>query len=269
MLVKVIIGVPAKCHLGCSQNAVCGLNLWDEKRVKRRVILISIQIFVVAIAITLTATTYAWFVSQTKVSVTPTTITASAAANTVINSEEEIEHDPYRGETGQGYAGDGAEGVDAPYTVEKKLTITFNPLGEESAMTAKILSMQVTRANGDVVSSEGAEATPEILDHFTWRIEIDGLEYGPDGDGFLCREDEGEILYYAVPESATVELIFKLIFLDETSYAHWLNGEYDDIEPFEYCGYENMKAVFTCRFEVGIAAHAVAGGGNGDGGAGE
>ena len=152
---------------------------------KRRVILISIQIFVVAIAIALTATTYAWFVSQTKVDVTPTTVTASAGANTLIDSEEEFPHDPYRGETGQGYVGDGADGVDAPYTVEKKLTVSFNPLGSDSAMTAKLISMKIVRTSGDPLTSEGENGTPAILDNFTWRITVDGVEYGPDDDGFL------------------------------------------------------------------------------------
>lgn len=218
--------------------------------------MISIQIFVVAIAIALTATTYAWFVSQTKVDVTPTTVTAAAGANTLIRSEEPIEHDPYRGETGQGYASDGAEGVDAPYTVEKKLTVEFSPLGSDSAMTAKLLSMRIARTNGEVLNSEGENAAPEIIDNFTWRITVGGNEYGPDADVFLSREEDGETKYFEVPESVTMELIFRLIFLDEAGYAHWLNAEYEDVEPFAYCGYENMKAIFTCKFEIGIAPHA-------------
>ena len=60
-----------------------------------------------------------------------------------------------------------------------------------------------------------------------------------------------------MPESVTVELTFKLVFLDEAGYAHWLNAEYEDVEPFAYCGYENMKAIFTCKFEIGIAPHTV------------
>ena len=226
-------------------------------RVKRRVILISIQIFVVAIAIALTATTYAWFVSQTKVEVTPTTVTASAGANTYISAEEELEHDPYRGETGQGYADDGFDGVDAPYVVQKKLTVTFNPLGEDSLMTARLISMTVTRTSGEQESSEGENGTPEILNDFTWRVVVDGVEYGPDGNGYLSRELNGEIEYCEVPEATTLELVFKLIFLDETGYGHWLNGEYDAVEPFAYCGYENMKATFNCKFEIGIAPYSI------------
>ena len=234
---------------------------------KKKVVLILIQILVVAIALALTVTTYAWFVSQTQVNATPTTITAAAGANTVIVDEEEYPHDLYKGETGLGYDGDGYEGVDKPYVVQKRLTMTFIPLGSDGAMTAKINYMLVLRTSGELECSEGADAKPEIIDSFTWRIEIDGVEYGPDKDGFLCREQDGEILYYAVPESVTVELIFKLVFLDETGYMHWLNAEYDDIQPFRYCGYENMKAVFTCRFEVGMAPLIAQGGGAEDGGA--
>lgn len=220
---------------------------------KKKVVLILIQILVVAIALALTVTTYAWFVSQTQVAATPTTITAAAGANTAIVDEEEYPHDLYKGETGLGYSGDEFGGVDMPYTVQKKLTMSFNPIGSDGAMTAKITSIQVLRTSGEIESSEGEDAKPEIIDSFTWRIEIDGVEYGPDGSGFLVREQDGEILYYTVPESVTVELIFKLVFLDETSYTHWLNEEYDDIQPFRYCGYENMKAVFTCKFEIGMA----------------
>lgn len=221
---------------------------------KKKVIVISIQILVVAIVLALTVTTYAWFVSQTRVDTTATTITAAAGANTFIESEEPFEPKLYKGETGQGYDGDEFDGVDAPYAVSKKLTVTFSPLGSDSAMTARISAMQIARSTGEHVSSLD---TPEILDCFTWRIEIDGESYGPDKDGFICREVDGELVYYDVPEAVTVELIFKLIFLDEVSYAHWLSEEYDEVEAFAYCGYENMKAVFTATVEVGIAAHIV------------
>ncbi len=234
---------------------------------KKKVILILIQIFVVAIALALTVTTYAWFVSQTRVTVTQTTVTAAAGANTVIDSEEEFTYTPYQGETGQGYPSDQFGGVDSPYTVEKKLTVSFSPLGNDSVMSAKILSMDITRVTGEHVTSEGEDGTPEILDFFTCRVEIDGYEYAPDENGLLYREIETEdgegteTVYYEVPEATSAELTFKLIFSDETSYAHWEKGEYGSIEPFAYCGMENMRAVFACRFEIGIAARIVESGG--------
>ncbi|MCM1306739.1 MAG: hypothetical protein NC037_00920 [Bacteroides sp.] len=237
---------------------------------KKKAIFISIQILVVAIAIALTATAYAWFVSQTHVSVTPTTVTASNGAFTVIDSEEDVPHPSYMGQTGQGFDGDYPDnpdlnGADAPYVVEKKLTVTFSPLGSDSSMTARLLSVEIARADGVTVSSEGENADPNILNRFTWRVEINGDVFAPDENGFLSREQDGETLYYAVPSSASVDLVFKLVFLDEMSYAHWLSSDYDNVSAFEFSGYEYMRAVFTCKFEVGVAANpAISGESGGD-----
>lgn len=222
--------------------------------VKKKVILLLIQIFIVAIALALTVTTYAWFVSQNRVVAEETTVTAAAGANTIIEDEEEVKYEPYMGQTGLGYPGDGAkpqDGIDSPYTVEKNLTMSFTPLSSDSLLSVKLLSMKVARVNNGGTAT--SEVNPEILGDFTWRVIIEGEEYGPDADGFACRKNEnGDISYFAVPQAATYAITFKLVFLSEESYAEYLAGNYDKVKEFAYSGYENMRATFTCTFEIGL-----------------
>lgn len=255
---------------------------------KKKIILILIQIFVVAMALALTVTTYAWFVSTTSVNVEQTTITAAAGANVFIEKEEDFEYTPYKGETGED------DENDSPYIVEKNLTVTFNPIDDDSAITARILSVKINLVDGSSVSSE---TDPEVLSNFTWRVKIDGNEYGPDKNGFLClkkepsgdEETEGgettdEIIdggeeggsesgedvakdiyeYYEIKSGVTLDLTFRLIFLDEASYTNWLKGDYGSVEPFKYSDYKFMRSTFTCGFEIGIAPLNVTSGGEGE-----
>jgi len=217
---------------------------------RKKVILLLIQIFAVAAALAMTVATYAWYTAQMSVEVAQTTVTAAAGAGTVIDSEEEFTYEPYMGQTGTGYDGDSAGGVDKPYTVSREVAVTFSPLGEDSVIAINLSSIAVHRAvTGETASSE---TNAEILNCFTWRAEIDGVLYEPDGTGLAVTYVDGTAKYYAVQGSKTMKIKLILVFLDEISYKNSLAGDYANVTPFAYSGYENMRATFECKFEVGL-----------------
>lgn len=218
--------------------------------VKKKILMLLIQIAVVTLALALSVATYAWYVSQRQVDTAPTTITAAAGAGVSIDDDDTDVPEPYMGQTGQGYAGDEYGGVDAPYVVEKNLTISFAPTQINSALIASIDKMNISLLSGEKVSSEQDET---VLSNFTWRIIIDGETYAPDENDFAVRYDNnGDKVYYKVPVRKKVTLKFLFIFLDEASYANYAAGKYGEVRPFAYCGYEYMKATFSGSFSIGL-----------------
>lgn len=211
---------------------------------KKKVVLLLIQILLVAMALALTVTTYAWYSTQTSVTVSKTTITATAGANTTIDFEQDKDFESYMGQTGQG----APESDDAPYSVSKKLSVTFNPISDNSALCAKITFVQIKQTTGKTATSD---IDPDIIENFTWRIKIGEDMYRPDKNGFAVRESDGE--YYIVTGSTTVsDIEFELYFLDEEGLQSYFAEDYDSINKFKYSGYENMRAIFVFRFEIGV-----------------
>lgn len=245
-----------------------------RRTLKKKLIAVLIQIIIVALVLALTVTTYAWYVSQTSVAVNKTSVTAAAGAGVSIISEEEGDYEDYMGQTGLGYVGDDSGGVDAPYTVTKTVEVQFMPLSDSSKLVVSITSVRVEMLSGKVITSSGGNVDVgddgddgddslvvdgSIVNNFTWRINYGGEVYGPDKNGFACRsvydEETGKtsLSYIEISSSDTVSFYFTLIFLDEENYAHWEKGEYGVMKSsFAYCGYEYMKSVFQCVYEIGL-----------------
>lgn len=211
---------------------------------KKKVVVLLIQILLVAMALALTVTTYAWYSTQTSATVSKTTVTATAGANTTIDFEQDKDFESYMGQTGQG----APDSDDAPYSVSKELTVTFNPIYDNSALCAKITFVQIKQTTGKTATSDN---NPSIIENFTWRIKIGEDIYRPDENGFAVRESDGE--YYIVTGVTTVSnLEFELFFLDEEGLQSYFDEDYDSINKFKYSGYENMRAIFVFKFEIGI-----------------
>ena len=221
----------------------------------KKVLMLLIQIFVVTLALVMTVSTYAWYTSNTRVEAAQTTVRSAPGANTEIVAEQNPAYDTYMGQTGM----DNAD--DAPYYVEKDLTVRFTPLSGSSAVQLNFVSIHIALAKGGSFDSSSDD---DVIPSFTWRLflHVDDdddpatddvlVEYAPDENGFAFRMVNEEREYIDVTEETTLTFPFRLIYLDENSYRSNRAGNYESVTPFSYSGYEYMRATFTVTFEIGV-----------------
>ena len=221
-------------------------------KISRKVLVLLIQILIVTLALVMTVGTYAWYTSQREVHVAQTTVRSAEGANTVIESESNPDWDVYKGEDGTDMD------ENAPYSIQKTMTITFTPLTTPSYLQLNIISVVVSPVRGDPIDSS---STPTIRSNFTWRLEYSGTTYQPDANGFAYYYDSvnDENVYFEISTTTLLtDLVFTLVFLDETSYQHYLahnandDTPFADVTPFAYSGYEYMRATFNVTFQIGV-----------------
>lgn len=218
-------------------------------KLKQKVLILSIEILFVTLALAMTIFTYAWYTSNTLVQTAQTSVTAAAGAGTEIVLETNPEFDAYMGQKGT----DSED--EAAYYVTKEMTVTFTPISTESAVQLNFVSIDIATINNGTVSSSSDD---NVIPSFTWRLTYNGHEYRPDENGFAYYMSGEDRVYIEISTTTTISVVFKLIYLDDASYAFYQAGTYGSVTPFRYSGWEYMRATFTVLFEIGIDKLVVA-----------
>lgn len=231
-------------------------------KVSKKVMALLIQIFIVSLALAMTVGTYAWYSSQREVHVSQTSVTSAAGANTVIESESNPEWDLYQGQ-------DGTDNVDnAPYIIEKTMTVSFTPLQTPSYAQINLTSIIVSPQRGTPIDSaeyDSEDPTSDpVIPNFTWRMTYGGHVYQPDENGFAFYFDNNEQKVYldVTPEQGEstktlTNMVFHLVFLSEESYVTYLECVANETEPpyqltkFAYSDVTFMRATFSVIMQIG------------------
>lgn len=231
-------------------------------KLNKKIMTLLIQILIVTLALVLTVSTYAWYASNRIVHVSQTTVTSAAGANTTIDSETNPEWDLYQGQ-------DGTDTTDnAPYIIDKTMTVTFTPMETPSYVFLNLKSIVVHPQRGSAIDSAAYILDPTadpVIPNFTWRLEYGGHTYLPGDNGFAYYDNNGTPVYLEAAlgegqSSVTMtNMVFHLVFLSEESYVTYLENVAGSVEPpftnltpFAYSDYSFMRAVFNVTFEIGV-----------------
>lgn len=225
-----------------------------EKNLKLAKMIVIISMFS-AVTVSLVLASYAWFASSERVDANNSAIESSESASVLIidfdQEMEELKAD-YNGQTGNTPPGT----EDAPYMLTRRFNLSIATLAESTEMQIDFHTLILTTRTDEVtdIAAEGA------YNKFTWRTTItaeDGTEkvYYPAESGSACLRSgysalgDGENLTVT---SGVYDITLSVIFLSESDYKLWENGEYQQITPFAYSDYAYMRSHFEIAMQISI-----------------
>lgn len=232
---------------------------------KKALVLVIIQLVVVGAVLALTVVSFAWFTSNRFVYTEKVTVTSTMSSEIYLVVEPD-DYVPYKGETGQGY-NDPLHPeliLDVPYSATKKFTMTVTPDSDQGyAFSSYYSEISIKKTNDEVID---ITTDDQIMNSFTFRFHIYNendeiiATYAPEqGTNFIILtsgDQQTNGSYLLITEETTLNCGFEMIFLDEASYAYWLNSNYIEVDAFRYCDISFMRATFMATFQVGLGLPA-------------